>query len=87
MKLAEPTPEYLKRKELTREQYYEREKNIQEHKEKLCSAPNCSMVIIPDATHGDFGDEMFIKWPLRSWNAVEPYKTIGIINTLYCKLL
>ena len=38
------------------------------------------MVIIPDATHGDFGDEMFIKWPLRSRNAVEPYKTLETIN-------
>ena len=43
IEVSEPTPEYLKRKEITREQYYEREKNIQEHKEKLCSASNCSM--------------------------------------------
>ncbi len=81
LEVSEPTPEYLKRKELTREGYFERERTIKEHREKLCSLPTCSMIIIPDATHGDFGDEMFIKWPLRSWNAVEPYKTIGTTNT------
>jgi len=87
IEVTEPTPEYLKRKETTLEQYYEREKNIQEHKEKLCSIPNCSMIIIPDATHNDFGDEMFIKWPLKSWNEVEPYKTIELINNYIVKFL
>jgi dienelactone hydrolase len=81
IEVTEPTPEYLKRKELTREQYYEREKNIAAHKKELCQSPLCSMIIIPHATHSDFDDMMFLKWPLRAWNAVEPYTTIGIINT------
>jgi len=81
LEVSEPTPEYLKRKELTREQYYEREKNIKEHREKLCSIPMCSFVVIPDASHSDFDDEMFIKWPLRSWNEVDAYKTIALINS------
>jgi len=80
LEVDEPTPEYLQRKELTREDYYEREQNIKEHKERLCSAPTCSMVIIPGAVHGDFDDLMFLKWPFREWNAVEPYKTIATIN-------
>ena len=80
IEVAEPTPDYLKRKELTREQYYEREKTIKEHKERLCSVPTCSMVIIPGADHGDFDDMMFLKWPFREWNAVEPYKTMALIN-------
>ncbi len=87
IEVTEPTPEYLKRKELTREQYYEREKNIKEHKERLCSVPTCSMIIIPSATHGDFDDLMFLKWPLRSWSAAEPYKTIAIINEHNIKFL
>ena len=81
IEVTEPTPEYLKRKELTREQYYEREKNIKEHKERLCSVPTCSMIFIPDATHGDFDDLMFLKWPFREWKAVEPYKTMALINS------
>ena len=80
IEVTEPTPEYLKRKELTREQYYKREKNIKEHKERLCSAPTCTMVIIPGADHGDFDDLMFLKWPFRGWSAVEPYTTIATIN-------
>ena len=80
LEVSEPTSEYLKRKELTREQYFEREKNVDEHIKKLCSVPTCSFVIIPNASHGDFDDEMFIKWPLRSWNEVEPYTTIALIN-------
>ncbi len=80
LEVSEPTSEYLKRKELTREQYFEREKNIDAHIKKLCSVPTCSFVIIPNASHGDFDDEMFIKWPLRSWNEVEPYTTIALIN-------
>lgn len=80
IEVTEPTPEYLKRKELTREQYYEREKNIKEHKEKLCSVPTCAMVIISEASHSDFDDLMFLKWPFRSWNAIEPYKTMALIN-------
>lgn len=81
IEVSEPMPDYLKRKELTREHYFEREKVIEEHRKHLCSATNCSFIVIPDATHSDFGDEMFIKWPLRSWHAVDAYKTMGMINT------
>lgn len=87
IEVSEPSPEYLKRKELTREQYFEREKNIDAHRKKLCSVPTCSMIIIPEATHGDFDDLMFLKWPLRSWNSIEPYKTIELINDYAVKFL
>ena len=87
IEVTEPTPEYLKRKELTREHYYEREKNIKEHKERLCSVPTCSMIIIPGATHSDFDDLMFLKWPFREWSAVEPYKTIALVNNYIIKFL
>ena len=87
IEVTEPTPEYLKRKELTREQYYEREKNIVEHKKRLCEAPLCSMVIIPGASHSDFDDMMFLKWPFRSWNAVDAYKTLDMINTYSIEFL
>lgn len=81
IEVSEPNAEYLKRKELTREQYFEREINSKEHREKLCSVPTCSMLVIPRATHGDFDNHIFLKWPLREWNEVEPYTTIGTLNT------
>jgi len=80
IEVSEPTPEYLKRKEITREQYYEREQKIANHKQELCKEPHCSMIIIPDAEHGDFGDDILLKWPLNSWTAIDPYKTLTIIN-------
>lgn len=80
LEVSEPSAEYLKRKELTRDQYFEREKNIAEHRKKLCSVPSCSFVIIPDATHNDFGDEIFFKWPLRSWQEADAYRTNAAIN-------
>ncbi|MBA3954612.1 hypothetical protein H0X48_04815 [Candidatus Dependentiae bacterium] len=80
LEVTEPTPEYLKRKELSRDRYFEREEKSNEHIQKLCSVTSCSFVVIPEAAHGDFGDEIFIKWPLRSWNAAESYKTMTMIN-------
>lgn len=87
IEVSEPTPEYLTRKELTREQYFEREKNIYAHRKKLCSVPNCTMIVIPEAAHSDFDDLMFLKWPFRSWNTIEPYKTIELINGHIVKFL
>lgn len=80
IEITEPTPEYLTRKEITREQYYQREQKIAEHKKALCQAPDCSMIIIPEATHGDFGDDVLLKWPLRSWYAPDSYKLLETIN-------
>lgn len=87
LEIGEPTPEYLKRKELTNEQYFEREEAIQEHREKLCSVPNCSFIVINGASHNDFGDEMFIKWPLREWSAIDAYKATENINGHIIKFL
>lgn len=80
VEVTEPSAEYLQRKELTREQYFEREQKIAEHKKALCSEQHCSMIIIPEATHDDFGDGALLKWPLRAWHAVDSYKVIGQIN-------
>ena len=87
LEVGEPTAEYLKRKELTREQYFEREKNIAVHKKKLCSIPSCSMIVIPGATHSDFDDLMFLKWPFGAWNEVDPYKTMALVNEHIIKFL
>ena len=80
IEVSEPSAEYLQRKELTREQYFEREQKIVEHKKALCSEEHCSLVIIPEAIHDDFGDGALLKWPLRSWHAVDSYKVLGQIN-------
>jgi hypothetical protein len=80
-------PEYLKRKQLTREHYFEREQKIAEHRKELCTNPNCSIVILPGIAHGDFGDGILLKWPLRSWNDVDSYKTIAIINETVLRFL
>ena len=80
IEVSEPTSEYLKRKEITRDQYYEREQKIANHKQELCKEPHCSMIIIPDATHGDFGDDILLKWPLRPWAAADSYQTLVLIN-------
>lgn len=87
IEVTEPTAEYLARKNITREQYYEREQNIEEHKKELCNDPLCSMVIIPGASHGDFGDEVLFKWPLRPWSAADSYTTIELINQNILKFL
>lgn len=79
LKVEEPTAQYLKRKELTREQYFERERKITEHRNKLCSK-NCSTVIIPKITHKDFGDTILTKWPLHKWHTLDPYISIALIN-------
>lgn len=79
IEISEPTPKYLQQKELTREQYFEREKNIEDHRKKLCSVPMCSMFVIP-GSHSDFGDMMFLKWPFREWYALDPYVTTDLVN-------
>ncbi len=80
IKITEPTSAYLARKHLTKEQYYEREQKVTNHRQQLCNTSYCSMIIIPDATHADFGDEILLKWPFRPWNAAESYETLSIIN-------
>lgn len=81
IEVTEPSAEYLKRKGLTREQYYEREHTIQKHKKELCSENSkCSMIIIPGAAHEDFGDGILLKWPWRSWKAADSYTTLDAIN-------
>ncbi len=80
VEISEPTPEYLKRKQITREAYFQREEKTANHRNELCKAPDCFMEIIPDATHGDFGD--LLKWPFRAWNAVNAKKFFETINRL-----
>lgn len=77
---GEPTTEYLQIKGITREQYFEREQKIADHRKKLCSAPTCSMVIITGASHDDFGDGVLIKWPLRAWSAADSYVVLDQVN-------
>lgn len=77
----EPTPEYLKRKNLTREEYYECEHTIAEHKKTLCeTSTDCSTVIIPGVTHGSFEDAVLLKWPMRSVSASNGYTLLAAIN-------
>lgn len=78
--VSEPTKEYLERKQLTREQYYEREQCIEEHMQHICDGKDCTMQIVEKASHGDFSDEVLFKWPLRRWNARESYGLIREIN-------
>ena len=80
LEIGEPTPEYLKRKELTREGYFEREKNIAEHRKALCNTSNCAMIILPNADHGSFGDAVLFKWPFRSWHDPDSYALLSTIN-------
>ncbi len=78
---TEPTADYLKRKNLTREQYYERERTIENHKRVLCEkSEKCSMVSIPGASHEDFGDGALLKWPLRSFSAANGYRVLETVN-------
>jgi pimeloyl-ACP methyl ester carboxylesterase len=78
--VVEPTPEYLARKELTREQYYANEAAIVRHKRRLCQPPGCSLIELSNVDHTEFGDLILRKWPLRAWNAPDAYKTLAIIN-------
>lgn len=81
LEISEPTLEYLQRKQLTRQQYFERVRRIEKHQQELCQeSRSCSSVVIPRATHGDFGDLMLLKWPVRSWNEVDGYKTLEFIS-------
>lgn len=79
--IDEPTPEYLARKELTREQYYAQEAAIVRHKKMLFSQSGCSIVVLPGLAHDEFGDLILRKWPLRSWHAPDAYATLKTINT------
>ncbi len=79
--ISEPTEEYLKRKQLTKEQYYTREREIDKHIKQLCKAPNCSLVFIPGATHDSFGDGILFKWPFRGWQEPESYALLTNINS------
>lgn len=87
LEVTEPTLEYLARKELTRELYYEREATIARHRERLYSQPGSSMVVLPGATHDDFSDFTLVKWPLRAWNRVDGYATVKAINTTVLQFL
>ena len=81
IEVTEPSQEYLTRKGITKEQYYDREKKIAAHKEELCQkSKDCQMIIIPNASHGDFGDFALAKWPLGQWNSADSY-TLKLINT------
>lgn len=80
IEISEPTQDYLMRKQLTREQYYEREKTIAAHRAALCGSPLCTYIVIDGATHADFGDDILFKWPLRPWHAADSYKTLKKIN-------
>lgn len=87
IEVNEPTLKYLERKQLTREQYFEREKKIADHRKELCSVPQCLLQILPNISHGDFGDEVLLKWPLRSWNEPASYETILVINEAIVEFL
>ncbi len=79
--ITEPTEEYLKRKQLTREQYFDRERTIAQHKRHLCSAASgCQTHYMPGLNHGDFTDANLLKWPLRRWGAPNPYEIHRKIN-------
>jgi|ERR1700733_1691300 len=79
--IEEPSDSYLKRKEITREQYFEREKKIIAHKRELCEkSVTCTMVTVPGSSHTDFSDFVLAKWPLRPWNGPDSYKLISTIN-------
>jgi hypothetical protein len=83
IEVTEPTVEYLKRKQLSRDKYYTREKKIAEHRRALCNGSTCDMIIIDGASHEDFGDEVLLKWPLRGWAAPDEYWVIQAVNN-YC---
>jgi len=80
IEVVEPTAEYLKKKQLTKELYFECEQKISEHRKRLCAVQNCSMIILPNVSHGDFGDGILLKWPLRALNDADSYQTILTIN-------
>lgn len=87
IEVTEPTQEYLQRKQLTREQYCDREKAIMQHRAALCASPLCTLKVIEGASHGDFGDSILFKWPLRSWQAAPRYQTLTKINATIIEFL
>lgn len=80
IEITEPTTKYLKRKQLSRDEYYAREEKIAEHRKTLCNSLTCEMITIANASHEDFGDEVFLKWPLRRRSAPDAYWLIQTIN-------
>lgn len=79
--IKEPNTEYLKRKEISREQYYQKEMAIAAHRKALCKTSHCNMIIIPNISHEDFSDKVLLKWPLRAWNEPNSYWVIRTISS------
>jgi hypothetical protein len=80
IEITEPSAEYLKRKQLNRDEYYAREEKIAEHRRVLCNSADCEMIIVDGVSHEDFSDEVLLKWPLRAWSAPDAYWVIQTIN-------
>lgn len=57
-----------------------REKKIADVRKELCAVPQCSFQILSNVSHGDFDDGTLLKWPFRSWDEPDSYKTILLIN-------
>ncbi|HEX2977954.1 MAG TPA: alpha/beta fold hydrolase [Candidatus Babeliales bacterium] len=79
--VGEPTPEYLQRKEITRDEYFEQKKRTEEHIKSLCSASECFLVLLDHTSHEDFSDAVLAKWPMRRWYAQNSYKVLESINS------
>lgn len=80
IEVTEPTAEYLKRKQLSKDEYYAQEEKIANHRRALCNSLKCEMITIAGASHEDFSDEVLLKWPLRRWSAPNAYWVIQTIN-------
>ena len=73
----------LKQTNKTREEFTNFIQALEKHQKEFCKnmGPYCKQIIFPGVDHSDFGDIIFAKWPLRNWNAAEPYATVREINT------
>lgn len=78
--IPKPTTAYLKRKELTPEQYFEHERTINNHKKALCQSACCHLTYLPGVKHNSFTDSLLFKWPLREWHAENAYQLIDQIK-------